>query len=215
MTASVLRVQHWPLAAKIIGLCVTTATVLAIVLTSMAYLQASHALQRQADAALASDGQLVANSIDAWHEQHLKAVLALAKLSVVHDALTSEAPDEDPSVPAADQALTAVSQAYPDSTSFGLLGLDGLFALSSDPAEFKVTTAKSRDYFVEGLKQETFVSGVQGGTVATDPGLVFHSASIHNADGKVVGVIRSRSAINPIQKLVDAARDRVGPRLPR
>jgi len=55
-----MRLRTWPVAAKLVGLCVGVAAAVAIGLTSLGYTLASGGLKQQAEAALWSDGLLVA-----------------------------------------------------------------------------------------------------------------------------------------------------------
>src|SRR5215475_12459260 len=69
--ARLFRIRTWPVAAKLVGLCVGVAAVLAVSLTALGYTQASTGLKQQAEAALYSDGLLVAHEVDAWHDRNL------------------------------------------------------------------------------------------------------------------------------------------------
>ncbi len=77
----------WPLAAKVVLLCVTLSAALAVVLTVMGYRQASDGLHQQAEAAVGSDAQLVANTVDGWNAKRLSDVQAAASLPVMRRIL--------------------------------------------------------------------------------------------------------------------------------
>ena len=78
-----MLVRTWPVAAKLVALCVGVAAAVAIGLTALAYTLASGGLKQQAEAALWSDGLLVANQIDAWNAKRLSEVKSLAALPAV------------------------------------------------------------------------------------------------------------------------------------
>src|SRR5437867_7827441 len=85
----ILRVPTWPVAAKLVGLCVGVAAVLAIGLTALGYTQASAGLKQQAEAALYSDGLLVANEVDSWHDKNSTGVEELAEMPWVQRTLSA------------------------------------------------------------------------------------------------------------------------------
>src|SRR5471032_2007105 len=92
---SLIRVRTWPVAAKLVGLSVGVAAALAIGLTFLGYTLASGGLKQQAEAALWSDGLLVANQIDAWNAKRLSDVQSLAALPAVRRTLEA-GPAADP-----------------------------------------------------------------------------------------------------------------------
>ncbi len=92
----ILRVPTWPVAAKLVGLCVGVAAVLAIGLTALGYTQASAGLKQQAEAALYSDGLLVANEVDSWHDKNTTGVEELAEMPWVQRTLSAGVAAADP-----------------------------------------------------------------------------------------------------------------------
>src|ERR1051326_9054956 len=87
--ASLMRVRTWPVAAKLVGLCVGIAASVAVGLTVLGYTQASAGLKQEAEAALWSDGLLVANQVDAWNLKRSSDVQALAALPAVQRVLVA------------------------------------------------------------------------------------------------------------------------------
>src|SRR5205823_5166442 len=130
----------WPLALKVVTLCTTTWAVLAIVLTSMGYVQAERGLRAQAELALASDGQLVTGQLDDWHTLHLKGVLSLSRTPAIEKAMSAQGSTLEVIAQVVNQALTTASRTYEDTGSFGVMDLNGLFAYSSDQGDFDNTT---------------------------------------------------------------------------
>src|SRR5690349_22249371 len=82
-----LNVRSWPVATKIIGLCVGVAAAVAVGLTVLGYTQASAGLKQQAEAALGSDSLLVASEVDAWNAKRLDDVQSLAALPAARRVL--------------------------------------------------------------------------------------------------------------------------------
>src|ERR1051326_6836803 len=68
-----LNVRAWSVATKIVGLCVGVAAAGAVGLTTLGYTQAASGLKQQAEAALWSDGLVVANQVDAWNDKRLRS----------------------------------------------------------------------------------------------------------------------------------------------
>src|SRR5215208_2811778 len=112
-----MRFADWPLATKTVVVCVGLAAALALVLTTMGYLQASRGLREQAEAALHSDALLVADAIDNWHGERLGDLEILARLPAIRRVLE---PDASPAaVSAAQDALDAVDSMRRELDSVG------------------------------------------------------------------------------------------------
>ena len=58
-----MRIRTWPVATKLVALCIGIAVSVAVGLTALGYTQAAAGLKQQAEAALGSDGLLVANQV--------------------------------------------------------------------------------------------------------------------------------------------------------
>jgi hypothetical protein len=168
----ITRPRDWPLAAKIAVLFALSWTILATVLTTVGALEAESGLREQAELALASDGHQVATSIDDWHDLHVKAVLHVAQMPAIQKVMADPSLQMDGLNQAVDDNLRTASATYADTTSFGLLDLDGQFRYSSDSGDFENTTAGQRDFFREALVRDSFISGVQGSSDSTDLGRI-------------------------------------------
>src|SRR5579872_2230304 len=138
-------VRNWPLAAKAIALGASCWILLAATLTLLGYLHAEQGLRAQAEAALTSDGQLVANAIDDWNQVNLKTAVSLARLPIVRRVMASGNQTSDVLSEVLDNA--AASRA--GTTSIGLLNLDGFFAFSSDPTDIGSPSRSQREAFTQ------------------------------------------------------------------
>jgi hypothetical protein len=131
--AGLIRPRAWPVAAKLVGLCVGVATVVAIGLTTLGYTLASAGLKQQAEAALYSDGLLIANQVNGWNARSLSDIQSLAALPAVRRTLEA-GPAADPAdVRAAQDALDIVRAAGEDVLSISILDDGGTIVLSTLP----------------------------------------------------------------------------------
>jgi methyl-accepting chemotaxis protein len=206
--ASLFRVRTWPMAAKLVGLCVGVAAAVAIGLTILGYTQASAGLKQQAEAALWSDGLLVANQVDAWNSKRLADIQSLAALPAVRRALEA-GPAADPAdVTAAQDAMDTFRQSSDDVLSISMLDAGGTIVMSTLPPNVG-KNLKQRDYFQASMRGQAFISGV---AIALTDGAtsLFRSAPIQAADGHVIGIMQGRSGVAALQKMVEQARGRVG-----
>src|SRR5579885_2817728 len=202
-----MRFADWPVAVKMVVVFVGIMAALALALTAMGYRQASQGLREQAEAALFSDALLVGGAIDDWHAERLGDLQILAQQPSVQGALGGG--DVPPAaVSAAQGALDAVDNLRDDLDSVGLLNPAGEFILSSSPGDVGQAVPQ-RDYFQAAMQGNTFISGVAI-SVITNKEVLFHSAPVRDASGKVIGVLRSRASLDKVEEIVGAAHDRVG-----
>ena len=203
-----LRVRTWPVAAKIVGLCVAIAASIAVGLTALGYTQASAGLKQQAEAALWSDGLLVADQVDNWNAKRLSDVQSLAALPAVRRALEGGSAADPADVQAAQDAMNVMRAAGDDVLSISILDSGGTIVMSTLPPNVG-KNLKQRDYFQASMKGRTFISGV---AIALTDGAtsLFRSAPIYGSDGSVIGVMQGRSSVAAMQKMVEKARERVG-----
>lgn len=203
-----LNVQSWPVATKIIGLCVGVAAAVAVGLTVLGYTQASTGLKQQAEAALASDGLLVASQVDAWNAKRLTDVQSLAALPSVRRYLEAGDNPEPADVQAAQDAMDVIRASGDDVLSISLFDANGTIRLSTLPPNVG-KNLRVRDYFQAAMRGESFISGV---AIALTDGQtsLFRAAPVLSSDGRVIGVMQGRSGVDALQKMVDDARNRVG-----
>jgi methyl-accepting chemotaxis protein len=196
------------LATKIIGLCVGTAAAVAVGLTALGYTQASAGLKQQAEAALGSDGLVVANQVDAWNAKRLSDVQSLAALPAVRRVLENGANADPTDVQATQDAMNVMRASGDDVLSISLFDAGGTIQMSTLPPNVG-KNLKQRDYFQASMRGESFISGV---AIALTDGQVslFRSAPVVGSDGQVIGIMQGRSGIDALQKIVDQARGRVG-----
>jgi methyl-accepting chemotaxis protein len=206
--ASLMRVRTWPVAAKLVGLCIGIAASVAIGLTVLGYTQASAGLKQEAEAALWSDGLLVANQVDAWNQKRSSDVQALAALPAVQRVLVA-GPDALPvDVQSAQDAMNVFRASGDDVLSISLMDSGGTIVLSTLPPNVG-KNLKQRDYFQAAMNGQIFISGV---AIALTDGAtsLFRAAPVRAADGHVVGVMQGRSGVESLQKMVEQSRGRVG-----
>src|SRR6266851_488514 len=152
--ARLLRLKSWPVAAKIIALCVGVAAAVAVGLTALGYTQAAYGLKQQAEAALWSDGLLVSDQVDAWNSKRLSDVQSLANLPAVSRILEA-GPNADPAdVQAAQDAMNVIRAAGDDVISISLLDSDGTIRIST-LAPNVGKNLKQRDYFQAAMHGES------------------------------------------------------------
>ena len=196
---SALRFRTWPVAAKLVALCVGVAAALAVGLTVLGYTQASSGLKQQAEAALGSDALLVANKVDDWHAKHMSDVDALASMNVVQRVLEAGGPaSADPAdVQATQDAIDIMRSVGTDILSISIMDSSGTIIMSTLPPNVG-KNLKQRDYWQTGMRGERFISGV---AIALTDGAtsLFRVAPIKSADGKVIGVMQSRSGVAAVQ----------------
>ncbi len=204
----VLAVQHWSVAAKVVGLCMGLAAVLAASLIVVGYARVSAGLRTQAEAALGSDGTLVANAVDDWNGKRLVDVQTAAMLPEVRHVLEVGVDAAGDDARSALNVLVAMRDAGKDVQSISVLDQNGTIVLSTRP-ENVGQNLKQRDYFQAGMAGRSFISGV---SIALTDGAtsVFRAAPIKDANGKVIGVMQGRSSVSTVQKIVDEATERVG-----
>jgi methyl-accepting chemotaxis protein len=195
-------------AAKIVGLCVGVAAAVAVGLTALGYTQASAGLRQQAEAALGSDGLLVARQIDAWNAKRLTDVQSLAKLPAVRRVLEDGVNADPADVQSAQDAMNVMRASGDDVLSISLFDADGTIRLSTLPPNVG-KNLKQRDYFQAGMRGESFISGVAIALTDEQTSL-FRAAPVYASDGHVIGVMQGRSGVDALQKIVDEARGRVG-----
>jgi methyl-accepting chemotaxis protein len=203
-----LRITSWSVAAKIVVLCVGVAAAVATGLTALGYTQASAGLKVQAEAALGSDGLLVANQVDAWNAKRLSDVQSLASLPAVQRVLESQPKPDPADVAAAQDAMNVMRASSDDVLSISLIASDGTIQLSTLAPNVGKNLGV-RDYFKASMAGQQFVSGV---AIALTDGQasLFRSAPVRGSDGRVIGVMQGRSSVAALQKMVDQARGRVG-----
>ena len=207
----VINPRQWPVATKIIGLCIGASAALTIGLTAMGYFQARQGLQQQAQAALGLDAQIVTNAIDTWHYQRWHDLEVIASLPAVQRVVRAgNVTTADPNdVRVAQDAVDALAVNSPEIESVALVEpRQAEFFITSDARTLGIKSPQ-RDYVQAALKGSLFVTGVTISTTTNRPA-IFHSAPIIDERGEVVGVIRSRSNLDQVTAAVQQARGRVG-----
>lgn len=203
-----LDIRTWPVATKIVGLCVGVAAAVAVGLTALGYTQADAGLKQQAEAALWSDGLVVANQVDAWNSKRLSDVQSLASLPSVRRVLENRAAADPADVQASQDAMNVIRRSGPDVLSISLIDADGGIQMSTLPSNVG-KNLKQRDYFQASMSGQSFISGV---AIALTDGQtsLFRSVPIYGSDGHVIGVMQGRSSVDALQQMIEQARGRVG-----
>ena len=174
-TNVVLRINDWPIAAKITVLCTVIAIALASALTAIGYSQAAAGLAQQADKEIEADAHIVETTIDDWHQQRL-ATLALGAISpaVMRIAERGDAASASDRAEAL-AVLNSIAQRNSDIESVGVMDSYGTFVLDVDPAGIGVS-GQQYDFFQQAMQGREFISGVtisgyhqQAGAVSLGP----------------------------------------------
>ncbi len=205
------RPGDWPLAVKVVVLCVGLSAALAAVLTLMGYRQTSEGVQVQAEAALTSDAQMGVSAIDDWNARRLADMQLLSGLASVRRYLEAVAADKTPpaeDVAAVKDILVRVPTLAKEVDSVALVPPKGAIAFDTIATNVG-TNMGQRDYFQEGMKGKTFITGVSVPLTRPEPA-IFHSAPVKGSNGEPLGIVRSRASLTEATKAVEAAKDRVG-----
>ena len=202
--------RDWPLAARLVLLCVVVTGMVAAGLTVMGYSQAARGLAQQAEAALGSDALVVSTTIDAWADEHLHELALFSKTASLQRLLASgrdAARPED--VLGVQDSLYSLVAASPGIDSVAVIDLNGRFIASNLEQEVG-TEVPFRDYFqVPAKERRSFVSSVALSVLTNKPS-IFFSQPVTDPSGRLVGVVRSRSSLNAVQGAVAHAQGRAG-----
>jgi methyl-accepting chemotaxis protein len=202
------RIGDWPIATKVVALCVGVAVALTIVLTTISYLQAAAGLREQADAALRSDAELTVNAANGWNTERINQLRTLAGMPEIQRIL-KDGPDANPEAVNVIQAIVASMKANdPDVEVLNIMDTTGTTVVSNNPRSLG-QNFKQRDYFQAAMRGETFITGVSP-SLADNTLSIFRAAPVKDEKGAIVGVIQLRTGQTRAQQIVDATRDRVG-----
>jgi C4-dicarboxylate-specific signal transduction histidine kinase len=146
--------------------------------------------------------------VDEWNTNRLGTLQTLARFSVVQRFMEAAPTQRAQYQDAVTDALTSVDSLADDMDSVALMDATGAFVASSNPKDMGQSSPQ-RDYFQNAMQGKTFITGVSISTITNAPS-VFHSAPVKNASGKVIGVIRSRSSLDYVMRVVAVAKNRVG-----
>lgn len=195
---------------KLIAYCVGLAAALAIGLTAMGYIQAAQGLSERAEAALSSDALVVVTAIDDWNVQRLSSLQTVARLPSVARLLAG-VPDpmlvEDQETAA--ESLAALDAPGEEVESAVVTNAAGTVLLSIRPDEIGSDLHLDEDVRATLDDRHATISGVRIGGPSKHP-VIFHSAPVLDASGNVLGVVRSRSSVAAIERVVQSAEDRTG-----
>ena len=204
------RIADWPIALKLVLHTAGIAAALAVGLTAMGYIKAAQGLSERAEAALSSDALVVTTAIDDWNMRHLSLLETVARLPAVVRLLSSEyetmlAEDEE----TARESLVALAAPGEDVESVAVVDMAGTVLLSSRGDELGKTIDQSDDVRTAIARREPTISDVMMGLNEDHP-VIYHSAPILDTTGRVVGVIRMRSSVAAIERVVQSAENRTG-----
>jgi methyl-accepting chemotaxis protein len=202
------RPGDWPLAVRVLALSVGACVVVAVAVTLLGYRQAVEGVETQARAALEADGLVVASAIDRWNRARLEDLQFLGALPEAAAALTADEEARPALLAAITTALRLRDEQFEEVDSIALLNLEGTIVASSNPGDMG-QSVRQRDYFQRAAQGEPFISGVSISTITNAPA-IFHSAPVRDSSGRVVGVVRSRSGLGPVEQAVREAMGRVG-----
>jgi len=208
MRERVWRIGDWPLAARVLALCLAACTAVAVAVTGLGYRQAVEGLEAQARAALEADGLVVTSAVDRWNRARLEDLQFLAALPEAAGALTADEATRPTLLAAITTALRLRDEQLDEVDSIALLDLEGTIVASSNPGDVG-QSVRQRDYFQRAAQGELFISGVSISTITNAPS-IFHSAPVRAPGGQIVGVLRSRSGLGPVEQAVREAAGRVG-----
>ena len=195
------------LAAKIVLLSGGVAASLSISLTLIGYRKSVQGLRELSSRALDSEARLTAGLVDAWIQDRLAGVRALANLRALRRLLeTATAPATD-DLEAADSAMGDAISLAPEIESVALLDQSGRVLRSTDPAD-EGSVLSQRAYFREAIAGRPFISGITS-VPASEP-VLFLAVPALGSNGTVIGVVRIRVSLAPVRAFVGAARGRSG-----
>ncbi len=196
----------WSIAGKMIALCVGIAVALAVGLTSLAYFQTTKGLREQAESSLRTDGLLVLKSIDDWSTARVVDTQILAGLPAVRAVMESPASPRAEDVSSVKGAMKTMQESIKEMQNLTTFDTAGTVVVSSSGT---VGNFKTREYFQEAMKGKLYVSGVQTSLTDGSAG-IFRAAPVKAADGRVIGVVQTRTDLSPIDREVRQAAGRIG-----
>jgi hypothetical protein len=201
------RIGDWPMALKLIVYTVGLVAALAGGLTAMGYIQGAQGLSERAEAALSADALVVTTAIDDWNAQRLSSIPIIARLPAVWRLLASE-PDtmlvEDEQT--AREGLSALDAPGEDVESVVIAAAHGGVVLSNRPEEIGSDARLQEDFRVAVAERRSFTSGVSM-SASGDHEVIFHTAPILDASGRLLGAVRMRSSVAAIEHVVQLAED--------
>ena len=196
------------LAAKIALLSVGIAAILSISLTVAGYLKAVQGLGERSARALGTEALLTSSLVETWVREREQGLTALASLRSVRRLLETAVAPAPVDLEAADSALGDAAALAPEIDSIALLDRAGRTVRSTDPADDARTFA-DRPYFRDALAGRAVVSGIST-SVASDAPAIFFAVPALGSNGTVIGVVRVRAGLGPVQGFVEGARNRAG-----
>ncbi|MBK6691212.1 MAG: methyl-accepting chemotaxis protein [Myxococcales bacterium] len=194
---------------QLLGLTIGTAAILGILLTAQGYFAAATALRGQAATALVAGGRGTVDGIDTWNESRLRELRSLAAARVFARVLEpgfDKAKKED--VDIANELMKSLAGSSPEIQDVGIMDSTGKFVATTD-GKTVGTVIPQRDYFKVAMDGKDFTTGASISTTTNNPA-IFHSTPIKTSSGQVIGVLRSRSGLEEVIKLVQGDKDRVG-----
>jgi diguanylate cyclase (GGDEF)-like protein/PAS domain S-box-containing protein len=198
------------MAFKLIAYCAGLAAALAIGLTAMGYMQAAQGLSERAEAALSSDALVVVTAVDDWNAQRLSSLQTVARLPSIARLLAAE-PDpmfgEDRETAA--ESLAALDAPGEEVESAALTNAAGIVLLSTRPDEIGSDIHFDEDVRAALDDRQPTISSVRIGGPSNHP-VIFHSGPVLDRSGHALGVVRSRSSVAAIERVVQSAEDRTG-----
>jgi methyl-accepting chemotaxis protein len=206
---SLENLRNGSLSARMIGLYVCLAAALVMVLIGVSQVLVTAGLQEQARSGLASDALVVTDAVDRWNLEHVQSLQAIAAMTIIREYALADEGGRGMYTQVARETLLSMKNLIPDSDSIAIMDATGEFVLSTYAGDLGVVSPQ-RDYFQVPMNQsQPYISGVSISTVLNKPA-IFHSAPIIGRDRRPVGVLRSRSSLDQVQKIVDADRGRLG-----
>ncbi len=203
------RLNDASLTAKVVGLSIGIAVVLAASVTAIAYVKASSGLELQGEERLQANARIVTSGVDRWIVERTNVVHAAARLDAVQKYLQLPPEQRDAGYPDdIEKQLTALKAGTDGIDTISLVDPRGIMVYSTN---HPVIGGKynTRDYWQHAIKGEEFVSGVTASM--TDNALsLFIATPVRTTDGRIIGIANVKSTPDPLQKLIEDERGRIG-----
>jgi methyl-accepting chemotaxis protein len=204
----VMRPRNWSLAWRITFLCVGLLVPVVVLLTAVGYYQAVQGLEKEAASALAADAETVVQGLDGWNRSRLDEERSIAGMPAVRRLLESSQAPRQADVEDVDEIIFSVKKAVPELTAVITMDANGTVIRGTIPNN-NGRNYRQRVYFQQAIQGREYISSLVI-SLAEGTYSVFRAVPVFGADGKVVGVVASRTVPDAAQQAVEKARDRVG-----
>jgi methyl-accepting chemotaxis protein len=203
-----LQPRNWSLALRIVLLCVGLLVPVVAALTAVGYYQAVQGLRAETERSLAGDAEIVVTALDAWNRSRLDAERSIASVPAVRRLLEVPAAARGEDIGDVDEVIFAAKAANPDTTAVITFDAAGTVVRGTIPGN-NGRNYRQRTYFQRAVEGKEYVSSLVI-SLAEGTYSIFRAVPVRSPDGRILGVVASRTLPDEAQAVVERARQRVG-----